>query len=179
MGSRQETARPLLTQGEVMQLPADQSLVLVSGLPPIRAAKLRYYEDRNFRARLLPPPVLDSSRVSGERDAPDYAYADRPAARADDWSDLIRTPDVRLAQAEEDAGSAEDGGLGQERHPCLTEDRPSPAERPRQLELIDLDQDDASAPADARALEPVRRLTPVTRAYGLNDGRTQDLLPGI
>src|ERR1044072_9112206 len=33
MVSRQETARPLLTPGEVMQLPSDQALVLVSGAP--------------------------------------------------------------------------------------------------------------------------------------------------
>ena len=33
MVSRQETARPLLTPGEVMQLPPDDELVLVSGVP--------------------------------------------------------------------------------------------------------------------------------------------------
>jgi type IV secretory pathway TraG/TraD family ATPase VirD4 len=37
MVSRQETARPLLTPGEVMQLPPADELVLVSGLAPIRA----------------------------------------------------------------------------------------------------------------------------------------------
>ena len=42
MVSRQETARPLLTPGEVMQLPASDELVLVSGCPPIRARKARY-----------------------------------------------------------------------------------------------------------------------------------------
>ena len=45
MVSRQETARPLLTPGEVMQLPPDDELVLVSGVPPIRAKKARYFED--------------------------------------------------------------------------------------------------------------------------------------
>lgn len=56
MVSRQETARQLLTPGEVMQLPAHQELVLVSGAPPVRARKLRYYADQNFTDRLLPPP---------------------------------------------------------------------------------------------------------------------------
>ena len=56
MVSRQETARPLLTPGEVMQLPPGDELVLVSGLSPIRAKKARYYEDRRFAARVLPPP---------------------------------------------------------------------------------------------------------------------------
>lgn len=52
MVSRQETSRPLLTPGEVMQLPADDELVMVSGAPPIRAKKLRYYTDRNFAERV-------------------------------------------------------------------------------------------------------------------------------
>jgi type IV secretion system protein VirD4 len=36
MVSRQETARPLLTPGEVMQLPATEEIIMVAGLPPIR-----------------------------------------------------------------------------------------------------------------------------------------------
>src|ERR1700716_2772197 len=55
MVSRQETARPLLTAGEVMQLPPDDELVLVSGCPPIRAKKARYYEDPQFQRRILKP----------------------------------------------------------------------------------------------------------------------------
>jgi len=58
MISRQETARPLLTPGEVMQLPPDDELVLVSGCPPIRAKKARYFEDREMLARILKPPAL-------------------------------------------------------------------------------------------------------------------------
>ena len=59
MVSRQETARPLLTPGEVMQLPPTDEIVLVSGLPPIRAKKARYYEDRRLTARILPPPQVE------------------------------------------------------------------------------------------------------------------------
>ena len=62
MVSRQETARPLLTPGEVMQLPHDDELVLVSGCQPIRAKKARYYEDAELKTRILPPPAL-SGRV--------------------------------------------------------------------------------------------------------------------
>ena len=75
MVSRQETARPLLTPGEVMQLPPDDAVVMVSGHPPIQAKKIRYYSDRNFTARVLPPPVL------GE-----CGYRDSPEARPNDWS---------------------------------------------------------------------------------------------
>ena len=62
MVSRQETARPLLTPGEVMQLPNDDELVLVSGCQPIRAKKARYYEDAELKNRVLPPPTLFESR---------------------------------------------------------------------------------------------------------------------
>jgi type IV secretion system protein VirD4 len=58
MVSRQETARPLLTPGEVMQLAAADELVLVSGCPPIRAKKVRYYEDGRLKRRILAPPML-------------------------------------------------------------------------------------------------------------------------
>jgi type IV secretion system protein VirD4 len=75
MVSRQETARPLLTPGEVMQLPPDDELVLVSGVPPIRAKKARYFEDPRLTERVLPPP---KSRPLG-RDC---------SAPTDDWSRL-------------------------------------------------------------------------------------------
>src|SRR5262245_42312318 len=55
--AEQETPRPLLTAGEILQLPHDDALVLVSGTPPIRARKLRYYADHNFLSRLLPAPL--------------------------------------------------------------------------------------------------------------------------
>lgn len=75
MVSRQETARPLLTPGEVMQLPPDDAVVMVSGHPPIQAKKIRYYADRNFTGRVLPPPVLAEG-----------SYRDAPEARPNDWS---------------------------------------------------------------------------------------------
>lgn len=56
MVSRQETARPLLTPGEIMQLPADEELLLLSGRPPIRARKVRYFKDVRLRERVLRPP---------------------------------------------------------------------------------------------------------------------------
>ncbi|HZU50339.1 MAG TPA: conjugal transfer protein TraG [Sphingomicrobium sp.] len=74
MVSRQETARPLLTPGEVMQLPQTDELVLLAGMPPIRARKLRYFEDQRFTDRLLAAPSLDEG-----------TYGDRPPQRAHDW----------------------------------------------------------------------------------------------
>ena len=70
MVSRQETARPLLTPGEVMQLPPDEAVVMVSSVAPIKANKLRYYADANFKRRVLPPPALAAGQ-----------YADAPPSR--------------------------------------------------------------------------------------------------
>ena len=55
MVSRQETSRPLLTPGEVMQLSPNEAIVMVSGVHPIRACKVRYYEDPQFQRRILKP----------------------------------------------------------------------------------------------------------------------------
>jgi type IV secretion system protein VirD4 len=90
MVSRQETARPLLTPGEVMQLPATDELVLVSGCPPIRARKARYYEDRQLTERLLPPPEPERRGAS--------------SVMLDDWSAKAVPPILT-------ASGAETGGL--------------------------------------------------------------------
>jgi type IV secretion system protein VirD4 len=55
MVSRQETSRPLLTPGEVMQLSPNEAIVMVSGVRPVRARKVRYYEDPQFQSRILKP----------------------------------------------------------------------------------------------------------------------------
>ena len=75
MVSRQETARPLLTPGEVMQLPQDEELILVSGAPPIRARKARYYEDKRFKERILVPPKSPQRTANDGR--PDQIWPDR------------------------------------------------------------------------------------------------------
>jgi type IV secretion system protein VirD4 len=68
MVSRSETARALLTPGEVMQLPPAEEIVLVSGTPPIRAKKVRYFEDNIFTERILPPPEPEHASVAGRDD---------------------------------------------------------------------------------------------------------------
>jgi type IV secretion system protein VirD4 len=95
MISRQETARPLLTPGEIMQLPSDEEIVMISGHPPVRAQKLRFFDDQNFTERVLPPPVLSSGvyldrPTPGGVQAPSGAYAIPSACRSnpDDWTSL-------------------------------------------------------------------------------------------
>src|SRR3546814_7568775 len=81
MVSRSETARPLLTPGEVMQLPSSDEIVMVAGTPPIRAKKARYYEDGRLNERILPPPD------PGKRGR---------SVRADNWSALSDRKSTRL-----------------------------------------------------------------------------------
>jgi type IV secretion system protein VirD4 len=169
MVSRQETARPLLTPGEVMQLPPSDELVLISGLAPIRAQKLRYYEDRNFIARVAPPPTLA-----------DGIYADRPKARSNDWGSFARKPDARLGRVEDAAETeAEVGGLQQERHPGLAEDTAPKREEPTQLDLLAVDQEETDPATDQKAMDRARGLSAVARGYGINESSGRDLLPGL
>ena len=78
MVSRQETARPLLTPGEVMQLPPDDELILMSGCHPIRAKKARYFEDRQLQARILTPPSSSGASRVSEQDDPVPDRNDNP-----------------------------------------------------------------------------------------------------
>ena len=166
MVSRQETARPLLTTGEVMQLPPKDELVLVSGMAPIRARKLRYYEDRNFRERIAPPP----QPAPGD-------YPDRPQARPNDWSGLVRAPDTRLGKPDDDAKADEDGGLQQQRPPGLGEDPAKKPEPPKQLDLLGLDSDDTDTIADKHAMDRAGATGTLIRAHAINQGRSADMLP--
>jgi type IV secretion system protein VirD4 len=82
MVSRQETARPLLTPGEVMQLPPDDELVLVSGLPPIRSKKARYFEDPRLTERVLPPPKSGPRERESSEPTDDWSLLPAPANRS-------------------------------------------------------------------------------------------------
>lgn len=158
MVSRQETARPLLTQGEVMQLPASDELVMIAGLEPIRAKKLRFYTDRKFTTRALPAPVLTHGR-----------YRDTPPSRSNPWGRLARLPDARLTATAIAASDEDSGGLEQQRHPAL-EDSRRPVDPPRQLDLLGLERDDADPASDKAAMDQARQQTTVIRARAMNEG---------
>jgi len=129
MVSRQETARPLLTPGEVMQLPPDDAVVMVSGHPPIKARKLRYYQDRNFTRRVLPPPALAAG-----------FYADRPATRPDDWSGLAPLIAPESLSSVDAGGFADEGGY--QLKPELEVVRDTPALPEDDSLLVPYDEDD-------------------------------------
>ena len=153
MVSRQETARPLLTPGEVMQLPSDEAVVMLSGLAPIRAKKLRYFTDTNFQSRVLPAPRLQPGR-----------YADAPAPRADDWSDL----DVPVVVDASPAGLTDDETFedgGPRRQPELAELAHLPDHDELASDLLLLDEDDIPTPFPT---QPDPRLQRVARLATLD-----------
>jgi type IV secretion system protein VirD4 len=43
---------------ELIQMPSDRLIVLRAGTPPVRGRKIAYYRERDFLARLLPPPAI-------------------------------------------------------------------------------------------------------------------------
>lgn len=153
MVSRQETARPLLTPGEVMQLPSDEAVVMLSGLAPIRAKKLRYFTDANFQSRVQPAPRLQPG-----------LYADAPAPRADDWSGLAVPEAVDASAADLSDGEAiEDGGP--RRQPELAELAQLPDHDELTSDLLLLDEDDVPA---LFPTQPDPRLQRVARLAALN-----------
>lgn len=158
MVSRQETARPLLTPGEVMQLPPRDEIVMVAGTPPIRAKKARYYEDRRFTERVLPPP--------------DPAAAGR-SSRADGWSALgaLKPTAGPTDSAESGAEDAANSGLRREPelpdHVAIVKEttEPTPAE-----EFAVVLDDDEDAIRQSRLIRQQMRGVARQVALDPNDG---------
>ena len=97
-----EQRRALLLPQEVKALGADEAILFYEGLPPIRARKLRYFEDRRFLPRLLPPP----NRAAPERRADAEPLAERETAAAGPSIDAapreaVTPPAVRDATIED------------------------------------------------------------------------------
>jgi type IV secretion system protein VirD4 len=156
MVSRTETARALLTPGEVMQLPPDQQIVMAAGIPPVRAFKARYFLDPRFMRRILPPPASDQNSAQPPRD--DWTEPTQKAA-----TPILMLPGPASSGAEaptKDAdaeaasatGAAEDKG-GEESGPGLPDHEkaaPEPAQEINEFEF-DGDDDQSDAARDRRA----------------------------
>jgi type IV secretion system protein VirD4 len=148
MVSRQETARPLLTPGEVMQLPPADELVLVSGVPPIRAKKARYYEDIRLTERVLAPPAV------GEQCS---------VAPSDDWSRLAVPAAASTSQEANWAGDKlmdDPANAGIRREPELPQHEEIVSESEKAVpEFVFAEEDPDDGAIRARAMrEQVRSL---------------------
>ena len=155
MVSRQETARPLLTPGEVMQLPPADELLLVAGVPPVRAKKARYYEDARFRERILPPPKP--------------AITKGPAKPLpDDWSALaIPTAPAGITTITGTGSITDPANAGIRREPELPEhEEITPPERPAIGEFALLDDEPDVDAAKARSLR--HQVTSVARQAAMD-----------
>ena len=155
MVSRQETARPLLTPGEVMQLPPDDEVVMVSGHPPIKAQKIRYYLDANFKTRMQAPPPLQLGH-----------YADAPPLRPDDWTGLAIPAAPILGLVIPAHGEAIDDG-GHQQQPELAEVVFTPESEHAVDDLGLFDDDDLSLPTQ---LNPRLQRTARLAALDPDDG---------
>ena len=165
MVSRQETARPLLTPGEIMQLPPRDELVLISGNPPIRARKARYYRDRRLASRILAPPVLTAPGAGGGR----------RVRRATAWTPLLdEDPDTAAEQGPAAASlvAHDRANSGIRRDPAVQSHEAIVPEQPKRDANIggftdDPDNETNAAKELDRKLYAVARQTALDRDDGL------------
>ena len=142
MVSRSETARALLTQGEIMQLPETDEIVMLAGCHPIRAKKARYFTDPRLAQRIAPPPAVEAS-------------ADGRVETA--WTGLIAKPLPKPAAPPRGAANGEeetDANSGIRREPDLTEHEEivaRPTEIPNEFDFGERDRDDDASRAQALA----------------------------
>jgi len=155
MVSRQETSRPLLTPGEVMQLPPDDELILISGSPPIRAKKARYYEDKQLLRRILPPPKLSP--------VVNVCVSSEPSRVPDkqDWSDTIANAPQRPSDDPDNAGIRREPEL-----PVHEEIAPEPRNAAQEFEPPEDEPDDEAQ--RLRALQ--RQFRTTARQVSLDPG---------
>ncbi len=152
MVSRQETARPLLTPGEIMQLPPTDEIVMVAGTPPIRAIKARYFEDARFMERILTPP--------------DPAAGPAANPSSDDWTSRVIAPPAASTTAAAEAGG-DPANAGIRREPELPEHEeivPPPPSPSQEFDILD-DEPDVDA-TKARAMR--QRMRMVARQVAMN-----------
>ncbi|MFT4276042.1 MAG: conjugal transfer protein TraG [Rhodopseudomonas sp.] len=155
MVSRQETARPLLTPGEIMQLPPHEEIVMVAGTPPIRATKAKYFEDARLQERII--------------SAPELAVGPSNALTTDDWSGRVvaAAGHVGARSGGDDGGDPANAGI--RREPELPEHEeilPPPPSTAQEFELLD-DEPDVDA-AKANAMRA--RMRTVARQASLDPG---------
>jgi len=183
MVSRTETARPLLTPGEIMQLSEDEEIVMAAGIPPIRADKARYFTDPRFTARLLPPPKVqpldakcrpkDDWSTLEPVDAPPMPVAEQPADKGDTGKDGTAGADEQRAAAGDQADTNGDpANAGIRREPDLGEHEEivPPARDQMPDDTPEEDQQDDEAARSRRQAERLVKRNARTASLDPDDG---------
>lgn len=158
MVSRSETARQLLTPGEIMQLPPDDEIVMVAGSPPIRAKKARYFEDSRFVDRVVLPPEPGQGM---------------PMMQDDPWSSLPTIEADTPTGASATSTNADEANAGLRRELDLAEHVAVAPEKtsapPREFEMM-LDEEPEEAARQRQALR--KQMGQVARQASMdrNDG---------
>jgi type IV secretion system protein VirD4 len=131
----------------------------MSGLAPVRARKIRYFRDRNFRARVSAAPILGAG-----------GYADVPVARGHDWAGFASPAITGPVDAGYCTSPPDEGGLQHARQPAIARRRRA-RPLPEQLDLLGLGEDEGA---------PVP-LAPLSAAHAANQGsaRGDELLPSF
>ena len=159
MVSRQETARPLMTPGEIMQLPPTDEIVMVAGTPPIRATKARYFEDARLQERILTPPELSAAPLA-------------PSPSTDDWSGRVAAAESHSTTSGNEAeGDPANAGIRREPELPEHEEIVTPPPLEQEFEFLD-DEPDVDA-AKARAMR--QRMSIVARQVVMNPDDGIDL----
>ena len=174
MVSRSETARPLMTPGEVMQLPATDEIVMVAGAPPIRAKKARYFEDRRLAERILPTPTQTEDAIIAKPDDWSALAPVHPSASVADASHGDEMASANVARTD---GNAEDdpANAGLRREPGL-ERHKDIAPEPIKPAVNEFDPEPDQRDDDAiRVRALVRNVRSVARQVSLDPGDGMEL----
>jgi len=169
MVSRQETARQLITPGEIMQLPSHEELILLSGFSPIKAQKVRYYSDKNFTGRVLSPP-LTSPNSNG----------DLPPSSPCVWGNQTRPVDDRLyskagkSEQDEIAAALNDGSVSKDSDAKLEHSLNADHVEKEASQTHDKSEDEM--PAQIFPLpEFIREPSALVRAHGMSNSVSPDM----
>lgn len=146
MVSKAESARALLTPGEIMSLPPDQAIVMLAGMAPILARKAQYFKDKRLVRRVLPPPR------PGRFEGAENGWTNRP-------------PLVAAAALQPARQTLSDGEGPDPRALSPTLDPSAPAPDVDEFEFDDLPLEDLAA-VEARRLD--RRLAATARQAAMD-----------
>ncbi|MNE22152.1 Conjugal transfer protein TraG [compost metagenome] len=171
MVSRSETARPLLTPGEIMQLPPDDEIVMVAGIPPIRTKKARYFEDARLIERVLAVPADPNAGVAPKPD--DWsALTPIPAPPIGNGNGSVRRQPAKATTGKEDDDSA---NAGLRREPGL-ESHKDIAPEPERKTINEFDPDMDEPERDAVASRALaRNMRQVARQISMDPGDGMEL----